>query len=177
MNVFPVALLCASCLFAAPVVAQWQWLDEHGRKVFSDRAPPPQVPAERILRQPSAAPSKAALPSAANEDPSVAAPAQPLPAGGVSTPPSQPRSPAPAPTPTEPAKAATLAEEKKQARAREENCTRARAALIGLSDGRLMTHTNSLGERVFMDDATRASERQRIEGLIAESCAPMPRAR
>ncbi len=35
--------------------APWVWLDANGRQVFSDRAPPPDVPDRRILRQPAGA--------------------------------------------------------------------------------------------------------------------------
>jgi hypothetical protein len=40
------------CLAWAVAQAQWQWVDKDGRKVFSDRAPPPDIPARNILRQP-----------------------------------------------------------------------------------------------------------------------------
>jgi hypothetical protein len=33
-------------------MAQWQWLDKDGRKVFSDRAPPPDVMEKDILKRP-----------------------------------------------------------------------------------------------------------------------------
>ncbi len=28
---------------ASTAIAQWQWIDEHGRKTFSDRPPPPHI--------------------------------------------------------------------------------------------------------------------------------------
>jgi hypothetical protein len=38
----------------AQVPHLWIWQDEHGRKVYSDRAPPRHVPSDRIIQQPEA---------------------------------------------------------------------------------------------------------------------------
>ena len=51
------------------------------------------------------------------------------------------------------------------------NCTRARQAKATFESGRLITHSNAKGERVFLDDATRAAESKRIDGIIATDCA------
>ena len=32
--------------------AQWQWIDKDGHKVFSDRAPPTDIPDKNILKRP-----------------------------------------------------------------------------------------------------------------------------
>ena len=37
-------LLALACTWATGAFAQWQWLDKDGRKVFSDRPPPSEVP-------------------------------------------------------------------------------------------------------------------------------------
>lgn len=37
---------------ASTAIAQWQWIDEHGRKTFSDRPPPPHIPEKNILKSP-----------------------------------------------------------------------------------------------------------------------------
>ena len=42
-------LICLACGHAT---AQWQWVDKDGRRVFSDRAPPPDIPSKSILKQP-----------------------------------------------------------------------------------------------------------------------------
>ncbi|MFC7207854.1 hypothetical protein ACFQOZ_15020 [Comamonas endophytica] len=44
--------------------------------------------------------------------------------------------------------------------------------LATLIDGRLVAHTNAQGERAYMDEATRAQERQRAQGIIASDCGP-----
>ncbi|MFC7207855.1 DUF4124 domain-containing protein [Comamonas endophytica] len=40
MKVYTLVLLCASSLVSTHALAQWQWLDAQGRKVFSDLPPP-----------------------------------------------------------------------------------------------------------------------------------------
>ncbi len=49
MNVLRTLLLGLAC--ATPVIglAQWQWIDSDGRKVFSDQSPPPDIASERPL--------------------------------------------------------------------------------------------------------------------------------
>ena len=42
-------VLVGTCMTA---FAQWQWVDKDGRKVFSDRAPPPDILDKNILKRP-----------------------------------------------------------------------------------------------------------------------------
>ena len=157
-------LLLLAC--AAPVLAhaQWQWVDSAGRKVFSDRPPPADVPPANILRQPGARPSAAPAAEA-----TAAAPAA-------------------APAPRVSGKDKLLEEKKKQAEAAEaekkraeaeriaklkaENCTRAQQARATLTSGQRVAITNAKGEIEFMDDATKAAEVKRVEGVIASDCKP-----
>src|SRR5438067_13527630 len=44
--------LVLACAAAPLALAQWHWIDKDGRKVFSDQAPPPDVPAGKILKRP-----------------------------------------------------------------------------------------------------------------------------
>jgi Domain of unknown function (DUF4124) len=39
--------------FCSGAMAQWQWIDKDGRKVFSDRAPPPDVADKNIVKRPT----------------------------------------------------------------------------------------------------------------------------
>ena len=72
MNRFRTFLLIAVVALAGGAAhAQWQWTDKDGRKVFSDRAPPPDVPAKNILRQPGM--NKRGIDTAANAAPVKAA--------------------------------------------------------------------------------------------------------
>jgi hypothetical protein len=64
-------LIAGLALFAAASAhAQYMWLDNKGVKQFSDRPPPPSVPAKRILKAPGRAllidaPEASAAPAAA----------------------------------------------------------------------------------------------------------------
>ncbi|WP_159915778.1 DUF4124 domain-containing protein [Pantoea sp. 18069] len=170
MNVFTLALLCASSLFSANALAQWQWVDAQGRKVYSDLPPPVQVPVERIIKQPGIAKA----PAAAQAAPQTASPAaaQPVHRGSGVDAQLQARKTAEEAEQARLEQAQADAQEKKRAQARQDNCARAKAAQAALTDGRLLSHTNAQGERVFMDDAARAAERQRAQNTITSDCGP-----
>lgn len=165
-------LALASSSFALTAQAQWQWIDKDGHKVFSDRAPPVDTPAKNIIKQP-------------------------LPRGGVAAPVANfSAASAPAPTASAPAtKASELklagkdseleakkkqaeteeaakkkAEEEKQAKLKEENCGRAQKALVTMQSGIRVSTTNAKGEREFMDDASRAAEIKRLQGIADSDC-------
>ncbi len=135
--------------------AQWLWLDEAGRRVYSDQPPPPSVPAARVVRQPG-------LPAPA---PSLASP--PASAPPVMAQPAAPRL----------ASAASRAHddairrlEADNARLRAAHCARLRDALASLASGHRLARTLPNGEREVLDDAARAVERQRLQGLLASDC-------
>lgn len=167
------ALVCMVPLLAA---AQWQWIDKDGRKVFSDRAPPADVPAKNILKQPVAA-----APAAA-----AAAPAQAETAAAPATATATPKPAANAPKLSgkdkeleDKKKAAEAAEAEKKkaeaekvAKAKAENCARAKKAKATFDSGARIATTNAKGEREIMDDAARAVETKRLEGIIATECGP-----
>jgi hypothetical protein len=52
MKLLRLTLLGLALALPAAGFAQWQWIDQDGRKVFSDQPPPVEVPAKSILRQP-----------------------------------------------------------------------------------------------------------------------------
>lgn len=166
MKVSTLVLLCASSLVSVNAFAQWQWLDAQGRKVFSDMPPSNQVPADRILQRPgNTRPAVTAAPSA------PAQPAQPADGRGVDRD-LQARKTAEEAEQARREQAQTQEQEKKLAAQRQDNCVRARVTLTTLIDGRLVSHTNAQGNRVFMDDNARALERQRAQGIIASDCGP-----
>jgi hypothetical protein len=158
--------LSGSCL------AQWQWLDKDGRKVFSDRAPPSDVPEKNILKRPNTAAKAAAAPDAGTN------------AGGNAT--------APVPTPAasslpitggldkdleakkkqaaEADAAKRKAAEEANARAKIENCARAKQAKANFDSGIRISQTNAAGEREILDDAARAAEVKRIQSIIDSDC-------
>ena len=47
---------------------------------------------------------------------------------------------------------------------------RAKQAKASFDSGLRISRTNAAGEREFMDDAARASELKRIQGIIASDC-------
>ena len=173
MNIHKLVLLAFACTWSLGASAQWQWIDKDGRKVFSDRAPPLDIPEKSILKQPGGnlvgRAAQRPAPSAGDSE-SAAASAPKLPAsaaaGGKDKELEERKAQA------EAAEAAKKkAEEEKIAKAKADNCTRARQARSTLDSGRPMMHTNAQGERVYLDEATRASESKRIDSVIASDCA------
>ena len=162
-------LLALVCALPSLAWAQWQWVDKDGRKVFSDRAPPHDVPEKNILKQPGYHGKPLSSPTPAAEAPATA---------------SAPTAAASAPRATakdkeleerkaraEAAEAAKQkAEEDKIAKQRADNCTRARSAKATFESGTPIRQTNAQGERVFLDDAARAAELRRIQDIINADC-------
>lgn len=59
MKLAHLLVLGSACLLGATAVqAQWQWVDQNNKKVFSDQAPPPDIPDKNILRRPGPASSR-----------------------------------------------------------------------------------------------------------------------
>lgn len=177
MKLHKLVLLAVACTWALGAAAQWQWIDKDGRKVFSDRPPPQDIPEKSILKQPSyaaarvpAAAAAASAPEAADTPASAAAPAA-----------ASPRAPASAAgkdkelekrkAEADAAEAAKKkAEDDRIAKAKAENCTRARAAKATFETGAPIRQSNAQGERVFLDEAQRNAEVKRIDTIIASDC-------
>ena len=64
------------------------------------------------------------------------------------------------------------AEEEKVAKVRADNCARAKRAKADMDSGVRIARTNDKGEREVMDDAARAVESKRLEGIVASDCKP-----
>ena len=163
------ALVCGS--YALTAWAQWQWIDKDGRKVYSDRAPPAEILPGSILMQPG---SKLVTPVTASVS------AAPAPTTGVSAPKPQ------ASAPRLSGKDAQLEAKKKQAedegnvkkkaeeevlaKARADNCERAKKGVAALQSGVRIATTSVKGEREFMDDAGRALETKRLQTIAETDC-------
>ena len=176
MKMHKFLLLALACTWSLGASAQWQWIDKDGRKVFSDRAPPLDIPEKSILKQPggnlgTSAAAKPVQPADSSEPAAAATPPTPkLPASTAGS--GKDKELEEKKAQAEAAEAAKKkAEDEKIAKAKEDNCTRARQAKATFESGRLITHSNAKGERVFLDDATRAAESKRIDGIIATDCA------
>ena len=169
-------LLLVGSVFLLPLGAhaQWQWLDKDNKKVFSDQAPPPEVPEKNILRRPGppakrlsfsappAATDVAAAPAAEAQPP---APASSAKGAGVDKELEEKARKA-----EEAEKAKQAAEAQKFAQAKAENCNRARQGKATMDSGIRVARVNTQGEREIMDDAARASEQQRLQSIIASDC-------
>jgi hypothetical protein len=173
-NLFALSLLCA-CTLAA---AQWQWLDKDGRKVFSDRAPPPDVLDKNIIKRPGgriatpAAPATAEgtdISSNAGQTNVAASPA--LPASGAKPNSLEKELEAKKKQAADAEAAKKKAEEEKIAKAKIENCARAKQAKASLDSGARIGRVNAAGEREVMDDAARAAEAKRIQAVMATDCS------
>jgi hypothetical protein len=151
------------CLTALNAVAQWQWIDADGRRVFSDRAPPADVPEKNIVKRPgsrgAAVSYPSATPAATEAIPATAAPS------GVDKALQEKRKKA-----EDEQAAKRKVEDDRAAQARAENCSRAQQAKVGLDSGQRIVRTNDKGEREFMDDSARTVEAERIQGIINENC-------
>ena len=176
MKMHKFLLLALACTWSLGASAQWQWIDKDGRKVFSDRAPPLDIPEKSILKQPggnlgTSAAAKPVQPADSSEPAAAATPPTPkLPASTAGS--GKDKELEEKKAQAEAAEAAKKkAEDEKIAKAKADNCTRARQAKATFESGRLITHSNAKGERVFLDDATRAAESKRIDGIIATDCA------
>ena len=164
-------LALAGASFALSAMAQWQWIDKDGRKVFSDRAPPADIPAKNILKQPghkaAAAPTFSDLPpasaSAASSAPAVTASAPKLPVKDVALEASKKKA-------EEEAAAKKKAEEEKREKTLAENCERAKKSLAPMQSGVRISTLNAKGEREFMSDEARAAETKRIQAVIDSDC-------
>ncbi len=155
--------------------AQYQWIDKDGRRVFSDRPPPADVPAKNLVTQPR-------LGQSATARPAVSAP----PADASSSPSAAASRPAAAASAAGSGVDKALEEKKRKAEqaeadkkkaddarlgaARAENCKRAMNAKSTIDSGMRMARINSKGEREFLDDAQRAEEIQRANAIIASDC-------
>jgi Domain of unknown function (DUF4124) len=187
MNLNRVWVLGALWALSLSATAQWQWTDASGRKVYSDRPPPSDVPAKSILKQPgprTAAPATTGAPAADAPPAQDGAPAAGTPAAPATA----------AAAPAKPGvgglkisgKDAELEAKKKQAeqaevtkkkadeekfvQAKAQNCERARRAMTTLQSGVRIQQTNAKGEREFLDDAGRAAETRRLQGVVAADC-------
>ena len=169
MNTIKYALIAAIACCSIPAMAQWQWIDGQGHKVFSDRAPPPDIPNKNILRQPGGSGSGkgvAAVPDAAPAP--VAAPVKASAEQGVDKGLQEQKRKQEA---QEAEKA--QADKARREQQRQENCNRAKQAKTTLASGRMLSSVNAKGERGFMDEATREAEVKRADSVIASDCGPM----
>lgn len=173
MKLIHATLLTLACAWPAIGFAQWQWIDKDGRKVFSDRAPPADIPAKSIIKQPGGK----AMPVAAASAPAADADSAPVTTAAAKPAASAPKVSGKDKGLEEKKKQADAAEAEKKkaedeklAKAKADNCARAKQAKAGFDSGVRIGRTNAKGEREIMDDASRASETKRLAGIIESDC-------
>lgn len=172
------AVVCGLSSFSA--LAQWQWLDETGRKTYSDRPPPAHIPDKNVLKRPATASARpVALPKAELPE-EEAQQAQAAEANALQ--PAQPAPPSAEELKRQKEEAAKkAAEEAQQAQERtrliqqrQENCNRAQAALRTLQSDVPLAQVGADGQHTTMSDAQRQQDIQRAQSVIARDCGPVP---
>lgn len=170
-NALRLLLALVALSFSGWSVAQWQWVDKDGRKIFSDRAPPPDIPEKSILKRPGKTMSevpKAAEDAASAPEADSAVPGMPAPKASAVDKTLEAKKKQVAQAEADKRKA----EQERIQTARAENCTRAKQAKMTYESDVKIIRTNAAGQREVLDDAARAAELQRIERIIAQDCAP-----
>lgn len=169
-RVFSLALLIT--LAVAPALAQWQWIDDTGNRVFSDTPPPAGTPEKHILKRPGGERVRASSSTGRVEPTGAAASAAPA------------LKPVSAGTDKELQARKKQAEQAEETRrnaeqerlmaARADSCERAKRTKTTLNSGVRLVTTNTQGEREVMDDKTRAAEVKRLDDIIRLNCGPLP---
>ena len=167
------ALILLTSLTSVSAFAQWQWIDNTGRKVFSDTAPPPGIPDKNILKQPGTklptlSPT-AGDDKGASQSSTAAAPALKPEHSGKDDALEAKKKQA-----EEAEKAKKKAAAERVAKARAQNCTLAKQSKATYESGVRVVTTNAKGEREFVDDAQRAAQIRRLNEVIQSDCGTMP---
>lgn len=159
--------LALACVLPLSAMAQWQWIDKSGHKVYSDQSPPPDVPAKNVLKAPSGR-----MPAADPAPAAVAAPAATTQAANAPKVTGRDKELEARKKQAEAAEAEKKkAQDVAQAEAKADNCKRAREAKATLDSGIRLSRVNAQGEREILDDNQRAAEGQRLQDIIGRDCA------
>jgi hypothetical protein len=144
--------IVAAAFAAGAVAQQFRWVDKDGRVQYGD-VPPPGAKATRLKGQP-ASPTPPAPAAAAKKDAKALSPEAAFRKR------QQERE--------EGEKKAS--EEERLAQARRSNCEAAQANMRQIQSGQRIATVNAAGERVFLEDAQRASELQRAQQAVSDNC-------
>jgi hypothetical protein len=164
-----IALPLAACLLAvaatgASAQSFWKWRDSSGQIHLSDTPPPATVPAKDILQRAAGTPAA----PAPGTTPAPAATA----ASGVAAVDAdlQKKKAKADQEKADKAAADKAALDQKNAAIRADNCQRAQQQAKALDSGVRIARMDAKGEREYLDDATRASERKRAQDIISQNC-------
>jgi hypothetical protein len=177
MKMHKVFLWALACTWSVGALAQWQWTDKDGRKVFSDRPPSADVPPARILKQPHGQPLLVVTPVAADEVAKKPADAGAASSAKAATPPTAAADSGTDKELEEKKAKATAAEaakkkaeDAKRAAARADNCSRAQRAKAAFDAERPVRQTSAQGEIVILEGKERAAEVRRIQSIVDADC-------
>jgi type IV secretory pathway VirB10-like protein len=172
MKLLRMTLIVLACAMPALGLAQWQWIDKDGRKVYSDQSPPADIPAKNILKQPA---GKGGRSVTVNEP----APASSAPAVAAAKPAATPQLSGKDKALEDKKKAADAeaaekkkAQEEEVAKQRSDFCARTKRSKAAIDSGARIARSNDKGEREFMEDAERATEGKRLDAILAKECQP-----
>ena len=159
-------LAVASYSFMPAALAQWQWIDKDGRKVFSDRSPPVEIQKKDIVKQPGG--KSTSLPASSADPTPPAAAAVRTGAPKLSGKDAQLEARKKQADEDEAAK--KKAEDEKLAHIKVDNCERAHKRLATIQSDIRLSVINAKGEREFMDDSARAAESKRLKDIADSEC-------
>jgi hypothetical protein len=173
----PLAVLLvalAGALVAPSAAAQYQWRDDNGRMVFSDRPPPSTVPPGNVVRSPARPPAaRADAPRRADAEPAASAASD---AAGEPASAAGPASVADRELASR-KRAAERAEKDKRdaeqratAERRDRFCEEARTALRTLESGMRVARVNAQGEREFLSEDERERRASELKRDVQQEC-------
>ena len=145
--------LAAALLAVSGFAQQYKWVDKDGKVRYGDM-PPPGVKATPLKPPPGAAASSTSAPAAAGRKDEKLTPEQAF----------QKRQK------EQQDKAAKAEKAGAEAETKRVNCELARANLRQLESGQRIATTNAAGERVYLDDAQRARDTERVQKAVSDWC-------
>jgi hypothetical protein len=163
----PIVAALTLAAFAPLSFAQYVWTDDKGGKQFSDMPPPPNIPKNRILKQPGAKapteqePTTAPSASAPNSASAPAAAKGPMTTAERNADFNKRRM-------EQAEKEKKTAQETEKQAALAKNCERARAYSRTLESGQRIANTDSSGERNFMSDEQRGKELRDTQRVLGD---------
>lgn len=153
MNKLGLVLLAS--ILALPVVANaqiYKWKDKDGVMRYSDMPPPSNVEYESLSGKKFTPPKPAEAPAAAPKEPEAKGKAEAKPQE----------------TPEQMKERKRI--EEADAKARQQNCSAARANLKAFEQGGRISRVNEAGEREYLDDAALAQNAEQARKDIAQYC-------
>lgn len=171
MKIHKIFLLLLAYMWSISALAQWQWIDKDGHKVFSDRPPPADVPPARIVKQPHGQTAPAAAPTEQPAETTENAPAQTTVTPKTASASGTDKALEAKKAASDAAEAAKeKAAEAQRAAARADNCTRAQRAKTTFESNRPIRQTNAQGNAVVLSAEERTAEMRRIQAIISSDC-------